>query len=362
MEGLRGLAVVLVFLVHYSDLVMPWVEDSGPVALLARRVGDAGNIGVDLFFVLSGFLIYGGLMRREQAWRPFVRRRLRRLYPTFLVVLAAYTVLAVAIPTASEVFPRDPVAIPPFLLFNAFLLPGIVPVEPFITVAWSLSYEVFFYLTVPAFISGLHLRSRTPDARRRLLRRWAVATLLLGGLISGTHPRISMFFGGMLLWEWFTHRWPGERDVPGRADRLDRVGLAAFATALTVGLVVPSGLLQGLPRVAVALVAWPVLCAACFGPAGTCHRTAAWTPLRWLGNISYSFYLLHSLVLQGFFLGLQALWEPDGQAGWAWFGLLPVTFALSVAGSLALYLVVEKPLSLDRRGVFRRPGAAPPGG
>ena len=171
MEGLRGLAVVLVFLVHYSDLVTPWVEDSGPVALLARRVGDAGNIGVDLFFVLSGFLIYGGLMRREQAWRPFVRRRLRRLYPTFLVVLAAYTVLAIAIPTASDVFPTDPAAIAPFLVVNALLLPGIIPVEPFITVTWSLSYEVFFYLTVPAFITGLHLRTRSETDRWRLMRR-----------------------------------------------------------------------------------------------------------------------------------------------------------------------------------------------
>ena len=145
-----------------------------------------------------------------------------------------------------------------------------------------------------------------------------MATLLLGGLISGTHPRISMFFAGMLLWEWFTHRWPARRDLPGRAGRHDRAGLTAAATALAVGLVVPSGLLQGLLRIAVVLVAWPVLCAACFGP--------------------------------------------DGRAGWALFGLLPVTFTLSVAGSLALFLVVEKPLSLDRREVFGRPGAAPPSG
>ncbi len=75
MEGLRGLAVLLVFFVHYADLVSPWMSDSGWISVFAERVGDAGNSGVDLFFVLSGYLIYGNLMNPPQAYRPFIRRR-----------------------------------------------------------------------------------------------------------------------------------------------------------------------------------------------------------------------------------------------------------------------------------------------
>jgi len=79
MEGLRGLAVLLVFLVHFSDLSSDWlrtaelpipvdchVQGTSVTSEIACRVGNMGNIGVDLFFVLSGFLIYGGLMRRPQ--------------------------------------------------------------------------------------------------------------------------------------------------------------------------------------------------------------------------------------------------------------------------------------------------------
>jgi len=354
MEGLRGFAVLLVFLVHYSDLIMPWVGVADVTGSLARRIGDAGNVGVDLFFVLSGFLIYGNLMDREQAYRPFIRRRLRRLYPTFLVVLGAYVVLAIAIPSASPEFPRNPIGMVPYLGFNALLLPGIVPVDSFITVAWSLSYEVFFYLTVPVFISRLHLRERDSHRRVRLLRWCALGTLLLGGLISGTHPRLCMFFGGMLLWEWLRFRWPQEQDDPDRVRSLDRLSSWALVAAIVAAVVLSGTFLQGLPRVAAMLVLWPVLCAGCFAVDGRMRRWFSWTPIRYLGNISYSYYLVHSLVLQGCFLLLERIWPPGGTAGWAYWAFLLPCFALTVVGALGLFLVVEKPFSLDRRSLHPR--------
>lgn len=354
MEGLRGLAVLLVFFVHYADRIRPWITDASVTGPLAVRIGDAGNIGVDLFFVLSGFLIYGNLMDREQAYRPFMRRRLRRLYPTFLVVLGAYVLLALAMPSASPEFPRQPVQMVVYLGFQALFLPGILPVEAFITVAWSLSYEVFFYLTVPVFISKLHLRERTSPERVRLLRRFALGTLLLGGFISGTHPRLCMFFGGMLVWEWLRFRWPSDQDDPDRIRRLDRLSSAALPTALVLAPILAGTLLQGLPRVAAMLVLWPVLCAGCFAVDGRMRRWFSWTPLRYLGNISYSYYLIHSLVLQGFFLGLEQVWAPDGEAGWAFWVLMVPVFALTVAGALVLFLLVEKPFSLDRRSLNPR--------
>ncbi|MFZ4518547.1 MAG: acyltransferase family protein [Microthrixaceae bacterium] len=354
MEGLRGLAVLLVFFVHYADRVMPWVGEAAVTGALARRIGDAGNIGVDLFFVLSGFLIYGNLMDREQAYRPFIRRRMRRLYPTFLVVLGAYVVLAIAMPSASPDFPRNPLEMIPYVGVNALFLPGIVPVDAFITVAWSLSYEVFFYLTVPVFISKLHLRTRTSPERVKILRRFAIGTLLLGGLISGTHPRLSMFFGGMLLWEWLRYRWPEEESDPAAVRRIDRLSTWSLPVALAVSLMLLSSVLQGLPRIAAMLVLWPILCAGCFAVDGRMRRWFSWTPLRYLGNISYSYYLIHSLVLQGFFLGLEQVWAPDGEAGWAFWVLMIPVFVLTVAGALALFLLVEKPFSLDRRSLHPR--------
>ena len=57
MEGLRGFAVVLVFLTHYATLSAPWVTDGSALASVMRAGHAIGNSGVDLFFVLSGYLI-----------------------------------------------------------------------------------------------------------------------------------------------------------------------------------------------------------------------------------------------------------------------------------------------------------------
>src|SRR5438309_10986860 len=77
MEGLRGLAVSLVFLVHYVGLVRPWLESHQVLNAVATAMHTIGNTGVDLFFVLSGYLIYGSLMSEPQPFGNFIRRRLQ---------------------------------------------------------------------------------------------------------------------------------------------------------------------------------------------------------------------------------------------------------------------------------------------
>ena len=57
MEGLRGFAVFLVFLVHYSTLITPWIAEGSFIRLLAAGLHSIGNAGVDLFFMLRGYLI-----------------------------------------------------------------------------------------------------------------------------------------------------------------------------------------------------------------------------------------------------------------------------------------------------------------
>src|SRR5690606_22173143 len=65
MEGLRGIAVFLVFLVHYSSLVEPWVPEGSLSWASMQFLERAGHSGVDLFFLLSGFLIYGSIIRAK---------------------------------------------------------------------------------------------------------------------------------------------------------------------------------------------------------------------------------------------------------------------------------------------------------
>ena len=56
MEGLRGFAVFLVFLVHYATLISPWIAQPSALFNVATALHTIGNAGVDLFFVLSGYL------------------------------------------------------------------------------------------------------------------------------------------------------------------------------------------------------------------------------------------------------------------------------------------------------------------
>src|SRR3954451_928165 len=86
MEGLRGFAVSLVFLVHYVALVRPWTEGNESLGTVAKSLHSIGSTGVDLFYVLSGYLIYGSLVARQQPFPQFIRRRAQRLYPAFTAV------------------------------------------------------------------------------------------------------------------------------------------------------------------------------------------------------------------------------------------------------------------------------------
>ncbi len=340
MEGLRGLAVLLVFLVHYTTLAAPWQDGGSASALLARLLHLAGNSGVDLFFVLSGYLIYGSLIARRQAFLPFMRRRLLRIYPTYGAVFLLYLALSLAFPAESKIPPAAPDAAL-YLLQNLLLLAPLLGEPPLITVSWSLSYELFYYLATPLLIAAFGLR------RRR--RRWRVACLFVaagaiiaGYLALGAPLRSLMFVAGALLHEARGHL----REVGGRP-RAPGAGvtLAALAGALAL-LVLP--LVAPLKIVALGAALF-LLCLCCFErPQGWLGRVFCFAPLRWLGNMSYSYYLLHGLLLKAAFAALARLPLP-GPGPLLFWGALPLLLAVTLAGAAALFLLVERPLSLARR-------------
>ena len=103
MEGLRGFAVLLVFLTHYAGMVEPWIAGSTETVRIASGLRHVGHAGVDLFFVLSGYLIYGSLMKRAQPFIGFMRRRVARIYPAFIVVFIAYVLMSFAFPSESRI-------------------------------------------------------------------------------------------------------------------------------------------------------------------------------------------------------------------------------------------------------------------
>ena len=339
MEGLRGVAVSLVFLQHAGVQAGLLGLPDGVTRRAATVFGNYGNLGVELFFLLSGYLIYGTLVRRAPGFVPFMRRRAERLYPAFLAVFIPVLALLLIAGPAGRL-PDGLAATLLAILANLLFLPGLLPIQPVIAVAWSLSYEVFFYLVTAAAVLGFGMDAM-PRARR--IRWLAVATsafVLACALGPGWVPvRMAPFFAGMFLAEGVGSRTPGW------------LGVAAPVLGCSV---VAAGLPLGLWGEFLQTACFFALCAACFHGTGPAARWMTWAPLRWLGNMSYSYYLIHGFVVRAAFVALGRL-VPDGLSPAGFWLLLPPLFAATLVAGAVLFIAVEKPLSLKPR---RREGGA----
>jgi len=337
MEGLRGFAVFLVFLVHYVTLVKPWTADTPALQAVSRAMHSAGNTGVDLFFVLSGLLIYGSLIARAQNFFIFMGRRIERIYPAYVVVLALYLALSFLFPSESK-FPATSWSSGVYFLQNYLLLPGLFPIEPIVTVAWSLSYEMFFYLSIPLAIAALGLRNRTVCSRITLFLITAAAMLVYCAGYGG-HVRLTMFLAGMVLYE--------ALGVPRERAPRSLWALLALVLGLSSAILFAGSTTAQALKVGVIACAFFLLCFTCFAnPYGAAGRFYAWTPMRWLGNMSYSYYLIHGLALKGAFLFLAFVVPATPDEPILFWVLLVPMFAITLVPSAALFLLIERPLSL----------------
>ncbi len=346
MEGLRGVAVTLVFLQHAGVQALLLGLPTGAARAVATWGSNYGNLGVELFFLLSGYLIYGTLVRRAPGFVPFMLRRAERIYPTFLVVFLPLLVLALmgGIPGR---LPEGLLGGTLGVLANLLLLAGLLPIQPIVTVAWSLSYEAFFYVATAAAVLGLGMH-RMERGRRLALLGAAAAAFLAACLLEvpGVSVRMAPFFAGMALAEGLG------RAVPGW------LGLAA---PLLGAAVTASGVRLGIGAEFLQTACFFALCAACFRGGNAVASAMTWAPLRWLGNMSYSYYLSHGLLVRACFLALGRV-LPDGMPAWAFWAVLPPLFAATLVAGAALFIVVEKPLSLrPRTGGARLAAAASPG-
>jgi len=138
-EASRGIAALLVVLMHTASLF------SDPKYFGEHAMGGLwtfGHAGVDFFFVLSGFIIYyvhSGDIDQPNRLQPYWRKRLIRIYPTYWAVLAVYGVLLYFSPSKDLYEQSIPVVIT-----NILLIPQAH--TPILSVAWSLSHEMLFYI------------------------------------------------------------------------------------------------------------------------------------------------------------------------------------------------------------------------
>jgi peptidoglycan/LPS O-acetylase OafA/YrhL len=308
LDGIRGLAILLVILCHYVGN-----PDHAPLGFWVHRfllAFTVGWSGVDLFFVLSGFLIGGILLDARNSphyFRAFYMRRVFRILPIYYLwtlLFAATTIAAlVFFPGRLGVTSGDLLRVPVQLLFLQNIFIGMPHFTwTWFVVTWSLAIEEQFYLLAPPLIRFLSLRRLVvalaativlaPVLRFMLFRYWAPGTYLCAYLMPCRADSLSC--GILLAVAWRDGRF--REFLRGHASLLHRALLVLF---LGVG-----GLLWWLVHpINVVTVTIGYTWLAFFYSAlmltvvsqsrGLLTALMRWRFLGWLGGISYCVYLLH---------------------------------------------------------------------
>lgn len=334
LTGVRAVASLAVVLYHFREVALRRFVDFGPFDPLVRH----GYLGVDVFFVLSGFIIYHVYWRSfatrvaPGAWWMFVRNRVARIYPVHVVTLALMLGIYAAGRYTSRAVPTNDASYRTVSLLSNLVLtqswfPGVgAPNTP----AWSVSTEWFAYLLFPFACVGL---VRAPRATPWVLAcSLPILAQLLAPATGHLHPlvRIGLEFPlGMSACALVTRYAGARRFHPGAGL------LAVLALGLTVYLSEGEAPLFG-----VRVLLFAALIAALAAPGDWLGRGLSGRRTLYLGEISYSLYMGHWLV----WTVLRRAVAPR----WAWlaahpFVLIALGLVLSFALALALYHGVELP-------------------
>jgi peptidoglycan/LPS O-acetylase OafA/YrhL len=297
-EGLRALAVIAVLLFHL-EFVIFGVTFGG------------GFVGVDVFFVISGFLIGGIVVREGQAgtfrWGHYLARRVRRIVPVMLLVLIVVTLAATALllPSELEGYAQSLGFSATFAAnFHFWLNRGTYAASEYEVLLhmWTLGVEAQFYLLVPLLILGLMRFGK------RALWFGIVIIACFSALASLLYPAASFYMLPARLWEFILGVLIALTPLPFVHYRWVREGLGAAGFALIVYACITFQTDTPFPGWRASI---PCLGAAAIIAAGShggsfVGRLLSAAPAVFIGKISYSLYLWHWPVIVLLLLGLPA--------------------------------------------------------
>jgi peptidoglycan/LPS O-acetylase OafA/YrhL len=365
-DSLRAIAALCVFGTHaYFVRTLA----GGSLSHVAGRL----DIGVRIFFVISGFLLYRPFVKARFAAsdspdvRAYAWRRFLRIIPAYWVALVV-VVLWLGLPAVDSIGDA-----PWYFGFAQIYRTGGGAIGG-LPQAWSLGVEISFYIFLPLYALVMRRTpGRSPDAvlRSEIAGVVVLYAIALGwGALVMSQDTIRPFYTAEPIHLWLPAYlndfavgicfavlsvWYQDRKLPRPLQLVDRypsipwaVAIAAFAV-VCFGIGLPGGLTEHPDTaqyfgrmVLYNLVALGVVMPAVFGRQdhGLVRRFLALKPLLYVGLISYSFFLIHMAVLEQV-----NRWDPAG--GW------PVYLLAGLAGSVLLatigYYLVERPaLSLKR--------------
>ena len=344
-DGIRFIAILSVVLFHLQGQMLTKSPDGLPPLLddgVLSKIVSNGHIGVQLFFVLSGFILalpfasqYNIEATNRVSIKQYYLRRLTRLEPPYIISLIGIFFLLILVKneSAAELFPH--------LLASLFYLHNIVfgTGSAINYVTWSLEVEVQFYLLVPAIAYVFKISS--PVIRRILL-----ASVILGitaiqqfYLMPSESPRVYLsilgqaqfFLAGVLMADFYIFTWRPKTKPNFYWDIGGAIGSVAFLAVLQW------------PTVSPWVLPWLIFFVYTAVFRGVVFNRILSTPLlTMIGGMCYSIYLLHFYVIA-------FVWEGSGSVrlGEEMLPNLLIQFCLVFPVILlvcgAFYLAVEKP-------------------
>ncbi|AIG26034.1 acetyltransferase [Brevibacillus laterosporus] len=300
LDGIRALAVLVVVAYHFG-----WRGASG------------GLLGVNVFFVLSGYLIMDLLVEEYRSkgridLKRFWFRRARRLLPALLLMLLVVSVILFISDSSRFVSIRGDIWAAIMYMSNWYFIYHDVsyfesfgPASPFGHL-WSLAVEEQFYLLLPLLLFGI-IRFTNPTCGKLALYLLIGAAVSFGTMVLLYDPNTDpsrVYYGtdtrafGFLIGAALALAWPSRILATPLSRKgtvvLDVVG--AIGGAIVAYMIVFTGeydewLYRG--GMVVLSVAAALVIAAAVSPFTTVSKLLAWKPLRWVGQRSYGIYLLH---------------------------------------------------------------------
>jgi len=375
LDGVRGLAILLVLVHHLT----PSTGDATGLLRQVLKVAHLGWVGVDLFFVLSGFLITGILLdarRDPQYFRNFYMRRTLRIFPLYYgVQVVIFGILPfIASPWSADARTLSSqqawfwtyttnlrIAWQGDWMFNGEWLR--------LTHFWSLAVEEQFYLIWPAVVLWLR-----PALLKRTCIWLIVSALVLRAAIAPmsegyvtvfvfTPCRIDTLAAGALLAVW-AREWELSKLLLASRWLLNGgIAIVACIVLTTAGFSSANFAVKTVGYTALAAIfASVVIGAAAAERDSGLGRLWSWRPLRFMGTYSYGIYVFHELIAPA-----MEHWIPissiSTQFGSRWLGIAGfflLSASVSTLAALASYHAMEKHFLRLKRFFDPHPGLAEP--
>ncbi len=343
LTALRAVAAALVFFYHFVYLRNPV-----PASNIIEVITQNGFIGVNILFVLSGFVLtlryYGDVEAKKLRWGDYIKRRIARLYPSYFVLLAGIVLMGVPINLANATITQG--------FFTGYFETGIIN-------TWSLTAEECFYFVLPLLLWVL-VRRKGLAFSTVVLIAWTFGLLAIGlelvtwSNASGVAQEAGFmsdhlfmlyrtFFGygfefavGIFAALLYRQRGAYSHKVSVWLSLASLIGIAVCLYLMTL---YPDSLTVRLLRYVVGALTGLLILAL------TCERLwlsrmLSWSPLVYMGRLSYGLYLIQLTQLVWF------------MAGWP---VLQFYAGCNVVSAL-LHHLIEEPA---RNMLLKRPKSAP---